>query len=98
MLRHELDTLGGRGVTLVGEGLESLTLTEALVSLLLEILQNVSDLSFRFLLPAEENGNFLNVARLEDGIEQQLGLRCRGQKYGSSGTGWRGRGRGQVWW
>ena len=77
MLRHELDTLGGSGVTLVGERLVSLTLTQALVSLLLEILQNVSDLPFWLLLSAEENGNFLNVARLEDWIEQQLGLRCR---------------------
>ena len=99
MLRHELDTLRGRGVTLVGERFVSLTLSQALVSLLLEILQNISDPSFWLLLPAEENSNFLSVAWLEDWIKQQgggeLGLRCRGQECGSSWTG-RG-GKGEVW-
>ena len=96
VLGDELDTLRGGGVTLVRERLVSLTLSQALVSLLLEILQNISDPSFWLLLPAEENRNFLNVAWLEDWIKQQggreLGLRCRGQECGSSWTGRGGRG------
>ena len=91
MLRHELDALGGGGVALVGE---------SLVSLLLEILQNISDFSLRFLLPAEENSNLVSVAGLEDWIKQQggsqLGFWCGGEKYRSSWTGRGGRGGGEV--
>ena len=91
MLRHELDTVGGGGVTLVGERLVALSLGQALVSLLLEILQNISDPSLWLLLPPEENSNLLSVAWLDDWIKQQggrqLGPRCCGEKYWSSWTG-----------
>ena len=87
MLRHELDTLGGSGVTLVRE---RLALAQAVVSLLLEILQNIPDPSLWFLLPTEENSNLLSVAWLYDWIKQQggreLGLRSCGEKYWSSWT------------
>lgn len=100
MLGYELDALRWSGVTLVRERLESLTLGQALVSLLLEILQNISDPPLWFLLPTEENRNFLSVAWLDDWIKQQggreLGLRCGGEEYWSSWTGgregWRGGG------
>ena len=104
MLRYELDALRWSGVTLVRERLESLTLGQALVSLLLEILQNISDPPLWFLLPPEENRNFLSVAWLDDWIKQQrgreLGLRCGGEEYWSSWTGGREgcRGGGVVSW
>ena len=91
MLRYELDALRWSGVTLVRERLESFTLGQALVSLLLEILQNISDPSLWLLLPPEENSNLLSVAWLDDWIKEQggrqLGPRCCGEKYWSSWTG-----------